>query len=233
MAIEQIGTFYKGQETKNKEHDERKCLSIYQDPKTKPYQIILIRHGEPDINKKGWRSRNQAEQFAGAYDTVGVIPFDKKLHCFDGLTTGRVYHSSLPRSRHTAQLLFGGNLELIENAKFREFERKVMKFINLKMPLMFWLGTSRILWFMDMNDKDIETFEEAKSRARENALFLAEEAKKDGQVILVAHGLLNRYLIKYLEKNGWEQVRNEGSGYLSVNILAKVEETAIQNEAVK
>ena len=212
--LETLKNYYKNQSA-------QECLKIYEEEKSEICQIILIRHGEPDLNKKGWRGRNEAVRFAAAYDTVGIVPFDKKLHCFEGINTNKVYHSSLPRARHTAQLLFGAHLKLIENDRFREFERKVMKFINLKMPLLFWLGTSRLLWLMDLNNKDIETFKEAKSRAMENALFLAEQAKNDSQVILVAHGLHNKYVIKYLRENGWESVRNGGSKYLAVNVLAK------------
>ena len=212
--VESLKTYYKNQ-------NGQECLRIYEEEKREICQIILIRHGEPDVNKKGWRGRNEAVRYAEAYDTVGIVPFDKRLHCFEGLNTDKAYHSSLPRARHTAELLFGEHLKLIENARFREFERKVMKFINMKMPLLFWLGTSRLLWLMDLNNKDIETFNEAKSRAMENALFLAEQAKKDGQVILVAHGLHNKYVIKYLRQNGWESVRNGGSKYLAVNVLAK------------
>ena len=219
--LEEIETYYKNQDTRNQNADRRGCLQLYPEDGNESYEIILIRHGEPDVNKKGWKGRKQAEQFALAYDTVGVLPFDNKIHCLKGVTTKKVYHSSLPRSSHTAQLLFGNDFELIEDARFREFERKVMKFVNLKMPLMFWLGTSRILWLMGLNNKDIETFDQAKSRAMENALYLAEEAKKDEQAILVAHGLHNRYVMKYLQQNGWEQVRKGGSKYLAVNILAK------------
>lgn len=211
--LESLKTFYENQETGG-------CLKVYPDESPKSYQIILIRHGQPNLNKKGWRGRNQAVQYASAYDTVGIVPFDKTLLCLENITTDEVYHSSLPRARHTARLLFGENSKFIEDGRFREFERKVMKFINVKMPLGFWLGTSRILWLMGMNDKGIETLQQAKTRASENALFLAEQAKKDGQVILVAHGLHNRYVMKYLRKQGWELVRKGGSKYLAVNVLA-------------
>lgn len=211
--LETLKTFYENQETGG-------CLKVYPDESPKSYQIILIRHGQPNLNKKGWRGRNQAVQYASAYDTVGVVPFDKTLHCLENIKTDKVYYSSLPRAKHTARLLFEENFTFIEDARFREFERKVMKFINVKMPLGFWLGTSRILWLMGLNDKGIETSQQAKIRASENALFLAEQAKKDGQVILVAHGLHNRYVMKYLRQQGWELVRKGGSKYLAVNVLA-------------
>ena len=213
-TVEALKAYYKDQNGEG-------CLKIYNEGNPETPHIILIRHGKPALNKKGWRGRHAAAQYAAAYDTVGVEPFDNTIHCLEGISTGKAFHSTLPRSSHTAQLLFGDKLELIENARFREFERKVMKFVNLKMPLVFWLGTSRVLWLLNLNDKGIETFKQAKVRASENALFLAEEAKKDGQVILVAHGLHNKYVMKYLRKNGWKKVRNGGSKYLAVNVMVK------------
>lgn len=199
-----------------------KCLTLYPGESKEIQQIILIRHGEPEVLRKGWRGRKEAVKFARDYDSVGVLPFDSEIHCLDGVITDKVYHSNLPRSRHTAELLFGDHLKLIEEYRFREFERKVVKFINVRMPLGVWMGISRALWFMDLNNKDIETFKEAKVRANENALFLAEQAKKEGQVILVAHGLHNRFVIRYLRENGWENIREGGSKYLAVNIMARM-----------
>jgi hypothetical protein len=35
-------------------------------------QIILIRHGEPALDRTGWRKRQEAIEFIRAYDTVGI-----------------------------------------------------------------------------------------------------------------------------------------------------------------
>ncbi|MDN5213542.1 histidine phosphatase family protein [Fulvivirgaceae bacterium BMA12] len=198
------------------------CLRIFEDPSDSIHQILLIRHGEPDLNKKGWRRRPAAMEYVKAYDSVGVIPFNEELHCLEGIKTDKVYHSSLHRARHTAQLLFKNKLQLIEDQRFREFERKVMGFINMKLPLGFWLGASRVLWMMGLNDKQIESFRAARSRARENAAFLARQAQDSGQAILVAHGFHNKYVMKYLKKDGWKLVNKGGNGYLAINVLAKI-----------
>ena len=110
---------------------------------------------------------------------------------------------------------------MMADPRFREFERKVLKFINMKLPLGFWVGASRIFWFAGMNKKDIESFKTAKRRARGNAAFLTSQVETNSAAVLVAHGLHNKYVLKYLRKLGWKLVRKGGSGYLAINVLAK------------
>jgi hypothetical protein len=91
----------------------------------------------------------------------------------------------------------------------------------MKMPIKFWTTASRALWMMGLNDKNIESFRRAKKRAIKNTKNLTLKAERDGMIILVAHGLHNKYLKKYLRKSGWTVVQNTGNDYLSVKILAK------------
>ena len=74
---------------------------------------------------------------------------------------------------------------------------------------------------MGFNKRDIESFREAKKRARIAAVKLEENATKNGKTLLVSHGLLNHYLVKYLKKNGWTEVFDGGRGYLSQKVLVK------------
>jgi hypothetical protein len=81
--------FGSGQETavkslKNdyKDHDPQDCLKLSASNRS---QIILIRHGEPDLDKKGCRTRDEVIQFMKAYASVGVVPFDDPPICREGL----------------------------------------------------------------------------------------------------------------------------------------------------
>lgn len=203
-----------------KTNDEKQCLNLWSDSSNPIKQIILIRHGEPDLNKKGWRNRNEAIKYMHDYDSVGVKPFNVLPICIQNLQIESINHSNVPRAVNTAQRAFDG-FQLIGSSDFREFERKTMKFCNISLPLKFWTGGSRILWLMGMNKKDIESFKQAKERANNNAVFLSARALSDGTVILVAHGLHNKYVKKYLRKMGWKKVFDNGNGYLSVKVMAK------------
>ena len=197
------------------------CIRLWEEGGSGISQVVLIRHGEPDLDKKGWRNRSQAILFFSAYDSAGVIPFTEPPVCVGDLTGPVIYHSTVNRAQVTAEMIFGDRYEMQASDRFREFERKVMKFCNIRMPLKCWTVNSRLLWFIGLNDKGIENSREAKKRARENAAFLADQSSPGAPVILVAHGLHNRYVRKYLKKLGWKPVYDNGNGYLSVKVLAR------------
>ena len=184
-------------------------------------QIILLRHGEPALNKKGWRKRKEAIKFVHDYDSVGIYEPE-----FIPVTLGQnelnvIHTSSINRSISTAEKVFNRSELQQSDPLFREFERKVFGFFNIKLPLKLWLAGSRVFWFMGLNKKGIERFSEAKARARKGALLLEEDAQKNGKTLLVSHGLLNHFLVKYLKKNGWTEIYDGGKGYLSQKMLVK------------
>lgn len=196
------------------------CLELLQLPNLR--QVMLIRHGEPDLHKEGWRNRKAAKEFITDYDRVGIVPVEKFPICVDSLPDNQlVFHSTVRRAAHTAELIFADRFRLIGDPGFREFERKIFPFLNVYLPTKWWTTLSRAFWMLGANTKDIETFSEAKERARYNAHFLGGVADEKGLAILVAHGLHNRYVAKYLKKDGWKPIFEEGNNYFSVRILAK------------
>ena len=184
-------------------------------------QIILLRHGEPALDKKGWRTRKEAVKFVFDYDTVGVYP----PHCtplilqVDELEV--IHTSAINRSVSTANQLFGPRESYAADSIFREFERKIFSFPNIVLPLNGWLIVTRVLWFIGLNKQGIETFSQAKARARSAAALLEKDALAQGKCLLVSHGLLNHFLVKYLKKNGWTEVYDGGKGYLSQKMLVR------------
>jgi len=186
-------------------------------------QIILLRHGEPALNKNGWRKRKEAIDFVKAYDSVGVYPPKYVPLDLDTKEIRIIFTSTLKRSISSAEQLFNRPDQQKPEAIFREFERKIFTFPNIKLPLAWWLTGSRIFWFIGFNKKDLENFSEAKARAKRAAVFLEKNTYENGKTLLVSHGLLNHYLVKYMKKNGWTEVFDGGKGYLSQKVLVKYE----------
>jgi len=211
--LRQIKTYYQQQQ-------EDTCVVLFHDPPNSIDQIVLIRHGQPNLQRKGWYNRKEAEAYIRAYDSVQVIPFNFVPISAESLATDTIYCSNIPRAVSTAHLIFDEEYIIVEDPRFREFERKVMRFCNMKLPLGFWLTTSRLLWMVGLNDKGIENFKEAKHRAKENADLLIQQARADNMTIVVAHGLHNRYVMKYLKKRGWKTVRKGGNDYGAVTVMA-------------
>lgn len=184
-------------------------------------QIMLIRHGEPAMNKKGWRNRSEAIRYTEMYDSVGVYAFEKKPACLRNDDIPMVYTSMLPRAINTAERTFDGELSMTSMNLFNEFERKIIEFPNIKLPMKFWSVTTRAVWMMGFNDKGIESFKEAKNRAGKAAIFLDSAANVEGKVLLFAHGFLNKYVRKYLKKQGYYQINFDGQKYLGVYYFYK------------
>lgn len=197
-----------------------KPLSIYHDSLSGIKQIILIRHGEPDLDKKGWRNRAEAIRFIQQYDSSRITHFTSNPLKLENITIDTIYHSSLNRARQTAQLAFGKYFIRVEDSCYREFENKIWNGCNIKKPIWCWISSSRIFWFLGWNDKNIESFKDAKKRAKTNSEKLIINANQNEMTILVAHGLHNKYVKKFLRKAGWKLVFNNGNDYLSIKILA-------------
>lgn len=184
-------------------------------------QIIIVRHGEPAMNKKGWRNREEAIIYTRMYDAVGVYDFDKKPICMRAYDVPVVYTSRLPRAINTAEKTINGEIPIMQMALFNEFERKIIKFPNLKLPMKFWSVTSRFVWVLGFNDKEIESFSEAKERSHEAASLLNQSAQRDGKALLFAHGFLNKYIKKYLKDLGYVALNLNGQQYLGAYYFYK------------
>jgi broad specificity phosphatase PhoE len=186
-------------------------------------QIFVFRHGEPAINKKGWKNRKEAVRYIEMYDSVGVIDIKKNPICLSNADIDVVYTSTLPRAINTAEKVFNHTIPIEKHALFDEFDRKVFHFPNIKLPRAFWSVTSRLLWVMGFNDKGIKTFSQEKDRSRRASYFLNDKAENNGKVILFSHGFLNRYIKKYLKKEGYKVLNYKGQKYLGAYYFYKID----------
>lgn len=211
--IKNVINFYRKQEKKSN-------IKIYQS-EGEVAQIILIRHGEPDILKKKWYSRKDVLAYDQSYLQAEIKPFEAFPIDVSTLPVKKIYHSSLRRAVHTAELLFDNRFELAADSRFREFERGVIKGPDINMPLNIWKIISRLQWFSGISAKEIEPVKKARERARNNARYLEERAFAQQIVVLVAHGLHNRYVSRYLKKFGWRSVFDSGNGFLGTKIFAR------------
>lgn len=186
--------------------------------------IFLIRHQRPALSKKGWFGQKQARQFISDYDACDIEQLVSKPADLPLEHIKKVYCSSLARSKQTARAIFGPDVELIEDSAFNEFQRKIFQLPLLKFPIKVWLVGVRLLWLMGLNSKGIETFRQARARARQCAEHLARQAQTDGKVVLVAHGFLNAFIRRALKKMGWRTIRHDGESFLGVTELIKSRE---------
>lgn len=185
-------------------------------------QIILIRHGNPEINKNGWFSYKEARNYIKAYDTVGVRPIVKLPLTLAPNEEVKIFSSSLYRAYDTAIKVFGDNSAINVDSTFIEFQREITP-LPLIMPIKGWMGLSRFFWMIGLHSSDIPSFRSEKSRAVMDAELLEKAAIDNPKVILVGHGFLNKYIVRNLKKKGWDHSFNGGNDYLAVQVMTKIE----------
>lgn len=185
-------------------------------------QIILIRHGDPIIDTKGWLYFYEANDFTEAYDTVGVYYIDHSPVSIRPGEVLHVYSSPLQRARSTAEQLFSGQFDIIYDSSFVEFKNEIIPIPWIRLPLKFWRVSSRLIWMAGLHSSQVPSLSQQKERSREVAARLDQLAEREKRVVLVAHGFLNRYIIRYLKKEGWQHSFDGGYDYLNVQVLSKI-----------
>lgn len=183
--------------------------------------IFLVRHYKPNIARRGWFNQSRAAQFISDYDAAGIEEIINHPTGLPYQEVKRVYCSMLPRAKQTALAIFGPDVELVEDKLFNECERKILSLPLVRFPVKVWLAGARALWFLGLNSSGIETYKQAQKRAEQCAQKLANYAITEKKTVLVAHGMLNIFIRKYLKKMNWRIIRQDGNGYLSVTELVK------------
>jgi hypothetical protein len=187
-------------------------------------QIILIRHGDPIIDTKGWFYFYEADDFTEAYDTVGVYYIHHPPVNIQPGEVLHIYSSPLKRARSTAEQLFADRFDILYDSSFVEFKNEIIPLPWIRLPLKFWRVSSRLIWMAGIHSSQVPSLSQQKNRSREVAARLDELARKEKRVVLVAHGFLNRYIIRYLKKEDWQHSFDGGYDYLNVQVLSKIVE---------
>lgn len=77
----------------------------------------------------------------------------------------------------------------------------------MKLKPSHWTICLRIAWFLGAKRR-CESYREAKERARAAADFLINEARENGSVCLIGHGIFNGLIAKELQKRQWQGTIN-------------------------
>jgi broad specificity phosphatase PhoE len=186
-------------------------------------QIALIRHGEPDMTKTGKFSGLQAAEYIVCYDSVCIIEPEAPFFVLGEQENVKIFSSPLNRALSTAHYLCGSDKDIAVSTDFREFDTNIKaKGRKFRMPIKFWTTTARIKWMLGFTPKGKESYAEAKGRARKASQTLMHSSIENPKILLFAHGMLNHYIKKDLEKNGWKVVEDTGNDYFGTSILVKI-----------
>jgi hypothetical protein len=187
-------------------------------------QIMLIRHGIPIIDRANWITFYEASNFVMAYDTVEVYEIENIPVDIEPGEIERIYSSPLRRASSTAEQIFSDEFDIVYDSIFREFKNEIVPIPWIRLPLGFWRFSSRIFWMMGLHSDEVPSLPSERARAKRAAEKLAAHARKDKYVILVAHGFINRFMIRHLKKEGWHHSYDGGFEYTNVQVMSKIVE---------
>ena len=170
--------------------------------------IILFRHAKPIID---YGSCNHAHSInrLNDYNSTTNLKFDDLDALNDELkaivlqnNSVIVCSSELPRSIATADYIFNPlGVTINKNRIFSEFDLNIFKIPKVKLTVQVWFFISRITWFFGIKN-NAKTFLQEINRSKMAAKILEKHHYENTIVILVGHGLMNRFIARYFQKSG-------------------------------
>lgn len=166
-------------------------------------KITLLRHGRPDLPE--WKRTHSSlmQQWIEAYNAAGVInEYSQSCQAMvDRLQPQFIVCSSLQRSTHSAKIIGYPSPNLID-ALFSEAELPFIQVPMLKLMPHDWSIIYRVFWFIGVSPH-VESLNNFKLRVSLAAEKLIQLAEKYETVLLIGHGIMNRFLAKELLAKGW------------------------------
>lgn len=171
-------------------------------------EIILLRHGKPEMEMKGRFSPEEWREFLEKYDEAHVDP--SSIPSKDALEVASssdvVVCSKLLRSSESAKIL---RIKKVDHASalFNESPMPYGLFSRIRLTLLGWTVFYRTAQWFGYTKGANETGRESDERALKCANWLVELAKPNNRVLLVGHYAINWYIAAHLLKMGWTSER--------------------------
>jgi broad specificity phosphatase PhoE len=187
-------------------------------------KIYLIRHAAVDLKKPGWGTSKQSAEYKEAYNIAGIERFNPEevLHRIKNHETlDTVFCSPQPRAQETALMLFGENVVLKTDNVLTELDYPVVHVPVIQLPVKGWLFVSRVTWMAGINRGKKTSYRDRLEELNTFSDKLVKFAQKEGIAVVMAHGIVNRELVKILRDCGWRYCESgkDGFGNLSVKCL--------------
>ena len=170
--------------------------------------IILFRHAKPIIDYSSCNydgAINRLNDYNSTlelkFDDLGSLSDDLKAIALQNNPV-IVYSSELPRAVATADYIFNPlGIAVNIHSIFSEFDLNIFKISKMKLTVRAWFFISRIAWFLGIKNK-AKSFPHEIHRSKMAAVILQKHYDENTTVILVGHGLMNRFIARHLQKMG-------------------------------
>ena len=163
-------------------------------------QITLMRHGKPRLAETGWVTPFGMRAWIDSYDTVEVMTDLIPRRCFEAARSAKVIATStLKRATSSAAAL--GETAPMADPVFSEAELPHTLWTAPRLPPTVWAAFFRLLWLCGYS-RGVVSLKNTRLRAHAAAQRLA-GAATEGPVLLIGHGMMNRYIGRELKTLGW------------------------------
>lgn len=189
------------------------------DSRLERMEIILMRHGEPHYRGAPKVSCREMAEWIDSYNLSSTgsdrPPEMAQIQAYRALA---FLSSPLPRAQSSLKTL-GCEPSVIDDV-FREAELPVFRIPGLRLSPFSWAALFRILWLCGLPG-EAESVNVAKKRAVKAAEILVTVARHaDGPVLLMGHGIMNRFIAKALMASGWKEESRPGKGYWGAGVYS-------------
>jgi broad specificity phosphatase PhoE len=183
-------------------------------------QIVLIRHGRPAGASAAPISGRELGQWVTHYNGLGI---DRGCPPPDSLfplvaSAGCVTASDLRRAQESAEWLRSPATVRIDS-ELREALLPDSLPWSLRMHPGVWVVLARLGWWFNWCASE-ESVDAARRRARQAADRLCALAREHASIVVVGHGIFNRFLARELVARGWSGPAIIPRAYWSVAIFA-------------
>jgi broad specificity phosphatase PhoE len=170
-------------------------------------EIVLARHGKPGLPAQtriaGYELGRWARQYNETGITQEVAPPDRLREL--AVSVSCVVASDLRRSLESAACLVSAHDIQIE-PELREAGLPESLGLSIRLPPSAWVVAGRVAWWLDWC-RSSETITATRARASRAADRLTALARQHGTVLVVGHGMFNRFIATHLVKRGWRGPR--------------------------
>ena len=180
-------------------------------------EIVLARHGRPNLKDRSWLAPRQMAEWIRAYDQAGVFIDRIPSSCSEkAASSGCIVSSPVPRCVQSAQML-APLREMSSDAVFREAGLPHATWRLPRLSVSVWSVMFRAAWFCGYSSNS-ESLSEARDRARRAAAQLIALALRHQSVFLMGHGIMTVLIAKELMQQGWVRPMRPGHGYWQFSV---------------
>ena len=163
-------------------------------------KITVIRHGKVEYH---WSKRYTSKEFDRACREYDAAPVKDAAVSFPENDFQRIYISTLPRSRDTAEQLFGSR-SFETTSMIDEVPLRSSRDTEIRLPLWFWNISGRVQWLLG-SARQAESRSQTKNRAK---AFVDKLCREGADSIIVTHGFFMRVFLREMKKAGFAADRS-------------------------